>query len=54
LFVRERLQREFLGGAAAVAAAVTDTVTTPLPGLGYGRVADAAAAATWVALRFLS
>jgi hypothetical protein len=30
-----------------VAAAIVDTIVTPTPGLGYGRIADVAALAMW-------
>jgi hypothetical protein len=32
-----------------VAEAVEETITTPTPGLGHGRLADVAAALTWTA-----
>ena len=32
-----------------VAQAVEETITTPTPGVGHGRLADVAAAMTWVA-----
>jgi hypothetical protein len=32
-----------------VAQAVEETITTPTPGLGHGRLADIAAGLTWVA-----
>jgi hypothetical protein len=32
-----------------VAQAVEETITTPTPGLGHGRLGDTAAALTWVA-----
>ena len=32
-----------------VAEAVEETITTPTPGLGHGRLADVAAALTWIA-----
>jgi hypothetical protein len=32
-----------------VAQAVEETITTPTPGLGHGRLGDIAAAVTWVA-----
>jgi len=35
----------FLGN---VASAITETVVTPTPGLGYGKVADVIALALWV------
>jgi hypothetical protein len=32
-----------------VAQAVEETITTPTPGLGHGRLGDLAAALTWIA-----
>jgi hypothetical protein len=34
---------------AMVAQAVEETITTPTPGLGHGRLGDLAAGLTWVA-----
>jgi hypothetical protein len=34
---------------AMVAQAVEETITTPTPGVGHGRLGDIAAAVTWVA-----
>jgi hypothetical protein len=34
---------------AMVAQAVEETITTPTPGMGHGRLGDVAAALTWVA-----
>jgi hypothetical protein len=35
--------------AGRVAQAVEETITTPTPGVGHGRLGDVAAALTWVA-----
>jgi hypothetical protein len=35
-----------------VAQAVEETITTPTPGLGHGRIGDVAAGLTWVASLF--